>query len=221
MTQSTEDGGQGELCAGAGAGATNGPGTRSASAATRPRCSGCANWPSQAIAGYRVEFGTASTWAESADLMRVGADAVAAEPSGIAVTGTMAWFGSKLGLLDIASLRRTDGVAAKTAIDSSVDAARDTPARAWLSSTDNSRRSQIEAGRAYLRTDLAAASLGLAIHPNSQVLQEFPEMAELYSRFHAEVAVAQPSRVQMFVRLGHASRPEPAPRRKLDQFVRA
>ncbi len=174
-----------------------------------------------AIAGYRVEFGTPATWAESANAMRVGAAAVAAEPSGVSVLGTMAWWGSKLGMLDPASLRSTEGLAAKTAVNTSVEAAQNTHAWAWLVSADNSRRSQIEAGRAYMRTDLAAASLGLAIHPNSQVLQEFPEMAELYEGFHTEVGVAQPARVQMFVRLGYASRPEPAPRRPLDQLVRA
>lgn len=174
-----------------------------------------------AIAGYRVEFTTPATWTESANAMRVGTNAVAAEPSGVSVLGTKVWWGSKLGMLDLASLRSTDGVAAKTAVETSVDAAQNTHAWAWLISADNSRRSQMEAGRAYLRTDLAAASLGLAIQPNSQVLQEFAEMAELYRRFHSEVQVAQPARVQMFVRLGYASRPDPAPRRPLDRLVRA
>lgn len=174
-----------------------------------------------AIAGYRVEFGNAATWTESANLMRVGAAAVAAEPSGVAVTGTMAWFGRQLGMLGPEALRKTDGVAARTAIDSSTEAATHTRAWAWLTSADNSRRTQIEAGRAYLRTDLAAAQLGLAIHPNSQVLQEFEAMSTLYDQFHAEVGVAQPARVQMFVRLGYAARPEPAPRRPLGQLVRA
>ncbi|MCV2355697.1 twin-arginine translocation pathway signal protein [Paucibacter sp. B2R-40] len=172
-----------------------------------------------AIAGYRVEFGNAATWAESAKLMRVGAAAVAAEPSGVAVTGTMAWFGRQLGMLGPEALRKTDGVAARTAINSSAEAAAHTHAWAWLSSADNSRRTQIEAGRAYLRTDLAAAQLGLAIHPNSQVLQEFEAMSALYDRFHAVVGVAQPARVQMFVRLGYAARPEPAPRRPLSRLV--
>ncbi len=174
-----------------------------------------------AIAGYRAEFTDPAAWRESADLMRVGAAAVAAEPSGIALTGTMAWFGRQLGLLDADALRKTDGVAARTAIDSSVKAAEATPAWAWLASADNGRGAQIEAGRAYLRVDLAAAQLGLAIHPNSQVLQEFEAMRTLYDRFHAEVGVAAPGRVQMFVRLGYAARPEPAPRRALAKFVRA
>jgi len=174
-----------------------------------------------AIAGYRVEFSDPAAWGESARLTRVGAAAVAAEPSGIAVTGTMAWFGRQLGLLSPERVMKTDGVAARTAIDSSVDAARHTHAWAWLRSADNSRRTQIEAGRAYLRTDLAAAQLGLAIHPNSQVLQEFASMSALYRQFHDEVGVTQPARVQMFVRLGYAARPDPAPRRPVGQLVRA
>lgn len=174
-----------------------------------------------AIAGCRVEFGNAATWAESAEVMRVGTAAVAAEPSGIAVTGTLAWIGQRLGMLDAAELRRTDGVAAKAAVDASIEAATQTHAWAWLVSSDNSRRTQIEAGRAYLRTDLAAAQLDLAIQPNSQVLQEFESMAAQYRNFHAEVGVAAPARVQMFVRLGYAARPGPAPRRTLQRIVRA
>jgi hypothetical protein len=173
-----------------------------------------------AMAGYRVEFANAAAWAETAEVMRVGAAAVAAEPSGIAVTGTMAWFGRQLGMLDAAALRDTGGVAARRAIEGSIDAATHTHAWGWLSSADNSRRLQIEAGRAYLRADLAAAQLGLAIHPNSQVLQEFEAMSTLYRQFHDEVGVRAPARVQMLVRLGHAARPEPAPRRPLARFVR-
>ncbi len=173
-----------------------------------------------AIEGYRVEFSTPATWAESADAARVGASAVEAEPSGIALLGPTVWLGRHFGLLGAEQMRRTDGLAAKTAISQSEDAARHTHAWAWLTSADNSRHAQLEAGRAYLRTDLAAAAAGLAIHPNSQVLQEFQEMAGLYRGFHDEVGVAAPARVQMFFRLGHAERPDPAPRRPLARLVR-
>jgi hypothetical protein len=119
------------------------------------------------------------------------------------------------------ALARTDGLAAQTALQSSTLAARQTPAWIWLRSDDNSRRAQLESGRAYLRLDLAAAGLGLAIQPNSQLLQEFPQMDALYQRFHAEAEVAAPARVQMLARLGYAERPEPAPRRALTHIVRA
>lgn len=173
-----------------------------------------------AIAGYRVEFTNAATWAENADLWRVGASAVAADPSGIAVTGTVPWLARQLGLLDPETRRKSDGVAARSAISRSVDGAANTHAWIWLASADNTRRTQIEAGRAYMRTDLVATQLGLALHPNSQVLQEFDAMATLYEQFHVEVGVAQPARVQMFVRLGYAERPDPAPRRHLAELIR-
>jgi hypothetical protein len=46
-------------------------------------------------------------------------------------------------------------------------------------------------------------------------------MSGLYDQFHTEVGVERPARVQMFVRVGYAARPEPAPRRPLGRLVRA
>jgi hypothetical protein len=174
-----------------------------------------------AIEGYRVEFTTPVTWAESADAVRLGSAAIAAEPSGVAALGTDVWFGRKLGILNPISLRKTDGIAAQRAIKESINAANHTHAWLWLTSHDNSRRSQLESGRTYLRVDLAATALGLAIQPNSQVLQEFEQMDKLYRDFHREVEVAEPARVQMLARIGYAARPEPAPRRSAASVVRA
>jgi hypothetical protein len=174
-----------------------------------------------AVAGYRVEFTSPATWIESADRIRVGAPAVQAEPSGLAALGTMVWFARNLGLMGVASLRRTDGIAATRAVDDSTDAARNTHAWIWLISAGNSRREQIESGCAYMRVDLAAAARGLAIHPNSQVLQEFAQMGSLYKAFHREAGVIEPARVQMLARIGYANRPDPAPRRPLGRVVRA
>jgi hypothetical protein len=173
-----------------------------------------------AIAGYRVEFTTPATWGESVDALRIGTDAVAAEPSGIPVLGTTVWFARHFGLMDPAALRSTDGIAATRAIDDSNAAARHTHAWVWLVSAGNSRRDQIESGRAYMRLALAAAASGLAMQPNSQVLQEFPQMSSLYRAFHLEVGVAEPARVQMLARVGYAERPDPAPRRDLARIVR-
>ncbi|MES2934083.1 MAG: twin-arginine translocation pathway signal protein [Pseudomonadota bacterium] len=174
-----------------------------------------------AIAGYRAEFTNPATWGESADVVRLGSDAVAAEPSGIAVLGTKVWFARKLGFLSQESMRKTDGLGVQSAIDSSVEAANNTHAWIWLVSADNSRQAQIETGRAYMRIDLTATTLGVAIHPNSQVLQEFPLMAALYQSFHREVGVAEPARVQMLSRIGYAPPPGPAARRPVQRILRA
>nr|QQZ50529.1 hypothetical protein JKL49_02945 [Phenylobacterium glaciei] len=55
------------------------------------------------------------------------------------------------------------------------------PAFFWLKGGDNSRTTQIAAGRAYVRAQLAATGQGLSMHPWSMSLQEFPQMAGLYA----------------------------------------
>ena len=173
-----------------------------------------------AIEGCRVEFTTPATWKDSVDLMRLGPDAVAAEPSGISVLGTGAWFARTFGLINPQDLLKTDGMAARYAVEDAIKAARATPAWLWLVSADNTRKAQIEAGRAYVRVALTATQLGLTLQPNSQVLQEFSEMRELYGAFHREVGVEQTARVQMLARVGYAPNAGPAPRRALAQIVR-
>lgn len=63
---------------------------------------------------------------------------------------------------------------------------------AWIVTTGNSRRDQLEAGRRYVRMNLAANTAGLSVHPASQALQEFAEMREQHNavRFHLAVANA-------------------------------
>ena len=174
-----------------------------------------------AIEGDRVEFNRPATLSESVDVMRLGTDAVAAEPPGLPVLGTGAWWGRKLGLLSRDELRKTDGIAAKYAVEDSNKAAHPTPAWAWLASEDNSRHAQIEAGRAYVWLKLAATAQGLAMQPNSQVLQEFEKTRDLYRAFHQEVSVTLPQRVQMLARIGYAEQSEPAPRRSLARILRS
>jgi len=62
--------------------------------------------------------------------------------------------------------------------------------------------------------------LGLAIHPNSQVLQEFAEMQTLFEQVHGALHVVQPARVQMLFRIGFAPSAAPTPRRPVASFVR-
>lgn len=172
-----------------------------------------------AAEGCRLEFSDAALWAESVATLRVGTDAVAVEPSGTPVLGVTAWWADRLGLLDDAALRRVDGLAVRRAVQGCADASVSTPAWIWLTSDSNTRQAQIDSGRAYLRVDLMAAATGLAIQPNSQVLQEVELLRPLYERFHAEVGVKAPGRVQMLARIGHAERPDPSPRRNVAQII--
>ena len=67
-----------------------------------------------------------------------------------------------------------------------------------------------------MRLHLKATELGLAFHPLSQVLQEFPEMSAPYARIHELLGVSSPGVIQGLFRLGYAKSPPPAPRWSLE-----
>ena len=94
------------------------------------------------------------------------------------------------------------------------------PAFIWISSNDNSRRTQIAAGRAYARLNLAATALGLSLHPWSMALQEYSEMADLYAEQQAFVGATSAAPVQMLARIGYARAIPPAPRRGLEALLK-
>lgn len=83
-----------------------------------------------------------------------------------------------------------------------------TSAYAMIVSNDNSRESQVLSGMAYSRLILAAHQLGIVMQPLSQVLEEYPEMAELYAGIHREYA-ANGETIQMLVRMGKPTKEVP------------
>jgi hypothetical protein len=60
----------------------------------------------------------------------------------------------------------------------------------------------------------------LAIHPWSQALQEYQEMADLYAEARQALGAGDQT-VQMLVRIGYADPVAPAARRDLGEFIRA
>ena len=94
-----------------------------------------------------------------------------------------------------------------------------TPAFAWIVSEDNSRLAQVQAGMDYIRLNLKATEMGLALHPVSQTLQEYPEMAEEYQHIHQELQVQSPQRIQMLARIGFNKAPKPSPRWPLETRI--
>jgi hypothetical protein len=56
-----------------------------------------------------------------------------------------------------------------------------TPAFFWMITEGNDRKTQVSAGRAYVRAQLAATLHGLSMQPISQALQEYPEVAKPYA----------------------------------------
>jgi hypothetical protein len=162
--------------------------------------------------GHQIESLTPRTMQESIDLMRIGRDEIEASPDGIDLGGplmeTLSFVGaiSREQLADPASSAFAQGMDMYREIHSA------TPAYAWLTSAGNSRLDQLHAGRDYVRLNLQATALGVAIHPISQTLQEYPEMADLFTAVHATLGVSKPSRIQMLVRVGYQTFTPASPR---------
>ena len=166
----------------------------------------------------RIEFHTERTFKESVDLFRIGKSEIEANPDGIDFSGpmfeTMHLLGlfTRAGTLDPTSAEFAQG-------EASVMATTDTAmAHLWLTSAANTRVDQITAGRDWVRLNLAATAEGVALHPLSQVLQEYPEMAALYGKAHRMLAPGG-GRLQMLGRLGHADPVAAKPRWPLESRI--
>jgi len=96
--------------------------------------------------------------------------------------------------------------------------ARTAMAHVWLVSSGNSRIDQINAGRDWVRVNLAATGLQLGVHPLSQALQEFADMAGPYAEAHRRLA-PDGGTVQMLARLGYAAPVGPSPRWPIEAKV--
>lgn len=161
---------------------------------------------------FLVEWETAATRRESIDLMRIGNAQVAANPDGIELGGLV------MGLVGLTGMLSREGLdtPGSTAYRQSIDMFRPIMASAmgyvWVTTPDSGRSSQIAAGRSWVRVNLAAQAAGIAIHPLSQALQEFPEMAALYHDVHRQLGAVGGPVVQMLGRLGYAPFPAPTPR---------
>jgi hypothetical protein len=164
-----------------------------------------------------VEIKTDATFKESVDVFRITGEEIAKHRDGLSFHGPFFWWANKLGLFTQQNAMEPSGRAqALTLIDPQL-AVR---AFAWIVTAANDRRAQLAAGGAYVRANLKATELGLAMHPLSQALQEFPQMLPLLAEHKRAVGAAESETVQMFFRLGRAASPGPAPRRPLDAIIR-
>lgn len=106
------------------------------------------------------------------------------------------------------------------AVDITSDQSQSAAAFGWLSSASNTRLDQVVTGRAYERLNLIATSLGIAMHPMSQVLQEYSDMVDLQKRFLAYLDIPEGHTVQMLFRFGIAEPVEHSPRRSVRDLQR-
>lgn len=167
-----------------------------------------------------LELETPRTLKESIDVLRIGADEIAANPDGIDLHGPFFWWLKRLGLMSKQKAMTPGTMAYQGGIDYALGWAEATPSFGWITTKSNDRVAQIAAGRAYVRLNLQATASGIAMHPVSQLLQEYPEMTDLQDRFYETTDTPRDQTVQMLFRLGYAERPGPTPRRPLDALLR-
>ncbi len=161
---------------------------------------------------HELEMRTERTLQESVDLMRFGKAEIEANPDGIALGGATFELMNITGMLT----RETVGDPASAAFSQGLEIFRKTLYSAmgyvWVTSPSNSRADQIRAGSDWVRLNLLATKLGLAVHPLSQALQEYAEMDRFYTSLHKALNIETPARIQMFARIGYAANPGPSPR---------
>ena len=164
---------------------------------------------------WSVEWSTARTRRESLEVAHIGKSEVDAKPYGLAFDDRLSSTLGKVGLMSLEALDDPESTAYRESFAFYERACRTAMGFIWSTTATNTRRAQIEAGRAWVRTQLAANARGLSFHPLSQALQEFPEMATHYKRAHELLSKNAGETVQMLSRLGYAPSIGPAPRQTL------
>lgn len=161
--------------------------------------------------GTDIESGLAAAGEETAavlrpnerrkDATRFGFSVEGQGTSGVAMYLTQGLITLVPGLVDGDSQAERQRAAAREALAH-------TPAFLVVRTSGNTRAEQVAAGMAYARVCLRAHAVGLAVQPLSQVLEEYPEMADEYAAAHRLLA-PDGGTVQMLLRVGVPTREYP------------
>lgn len=170
--------------------------------------------------GFDREMRTRLAQAETYTWLRFGRDEVARHRDGLAIEGPAIGALKWLGWLDEENLLAPDSFANQSAAKDWRAKAESAPAFMWMTTANDSPATRLQTGIAYARLNLATAALGLSMHPWSQALQEYREMADLYAEAK-QVLEAEDQTVQMLVRVGYAEPQAPSARRDPHSLVRA
>ncbi len=171
---------------------------------------------------FEIEVRTPRTYLESVRLMRLGKAEIEAAPDGIDIGGPLLEALGLIGLLSRERIADPASQAYRQGLDMYRPITGSAMAYLWVATTGNRRADQLEAGRAYLRLNLKATELGLGIHPLSQAVQEYPEMAAIRDELDQKLGLPAEARVQMLARLGYGPEVAPSPRWDLEtRMVRA
>ena len=177
-----------------------------------------AEWRAFTHEALRIEIETPHTYKESVDLFRIGRGEVDANPDGIDFSGPLFEVMGATGLFTRDTALDTSSQAYKAGLDAVYANADTAMGHVWLVTDGNSRPEQIATGADWLRVNLAATAAGVAFQPLSQALQEYPEMAKLYTDLHARLA-PKGGTVQMLARIGYGPEVAPSPRWPLEAKI--
>jgi len=166
----------------------------------------------QILIAIDTEYMTRDANLESVDLMRIGHAEIDANPDGIDLGGPMIEAGVVTGQIDRETLADPKSDAFQFGRDQLAETYGSIGALFWITTPTNTRADQLEAGRQYVRANLQATKLGLSMHPMSQSLQEYQEVAPQYQAVHELLGASGDQRVQMLARLGYGPVIGPSPR---------
>ena len=170
-----------------------------------------------AAEAWRIELTTPRTVLESFHVLRVGASEIEQHRDGLSLLDPMAVLAARVGLFDRSKAPAPDSYATTSQIEDFGRKLDSTPGFLWMVTEGNERTTQVNAGRAYVRAQLAATAHGLGVQPLQQALQEYPEQAKPYADIrHLLDAPQSAQTVQMWARVGYAPPVPPAPRRGLE-----
>ena len=173
-----------------------------------------------AAEAWRIEMVTPRTVMESYKVLRIGSSEIAKHRDGISLLSPMVVWLNRLGLFDRSQAPGPDDFATTSQIKDFDAKLASTPGFLWMVSEGNDRVTQVQAGRAYARVQLAATGQGVAMQPLQQALQEYTEQAKPHADIHRLLgASAAGQTVQMWARVGFAPPVDPAPRRGVDAHI--
>ena len=170
---------------------------------------------------FETEILTDRTYLESARLMRIGPDEINRHRDGIPLMGSMVRTLSAVGMFNRFEVPRRGSSNYQQTMN--LWSVYETGSGYfWIASRDNTRTTQLECGRAYVRAHLQATAVGIDMHPLSQAVQEFAEVKPQFDALRTLLGLgATADTVQMLVRTGFGtSHAQPSPRRDLAQLIR-
>jgi hypothetical protein len=170
-----------------------------------------------AAEAWRIELITPRTIMESYKVLRVGPAEIEQHRDGLYILDPMVVLLNRIGLFDRSKAPAPDDYATTSQLKDFNKKLVSTPGFLWMVTEGNDRLTQVNAGRAYARVQLAATANGVSMQPLQQALQEYSEQAKPYAEIRRLLNVPTPAQtVQMWARVGYAPPVEPAPRRGLD-----